>query len=490
MKTRWLGCVLGTLALFMGLTVQAQQEEVARIRLVHLAPFANTVAGTSVTLAITPQGSTDAALLFPNVVYEAQTGYAPVPPGTYTISVIPTGADDPVLQGDVELAGRTDYTAAVIGNITEQPLEVLLIEDLNRNPEEGFFRARFVHAAPVAANINDTLVDISDEQRVLIDDFAYKEESDFGRTNPGTVIIDVTGPTGSPVLVSPLPFDIAAGYVGTLFVIGDASNQPLRLYALPRDPETDSPSGELQIATTCTTGSWFQPSTDGQGINLEAIANQNRMIGYWYTFSADGAERVWYYMDGQFSGAGNAANLTVFERTGASFNAGVADEAEVVGTFDITFPSETTATAAFNITDQAAGLNSAEGILNLQRLSPIQGDSCDGFIGAETDVPQPAPLFCVVEDRTIEVNREFCETSGNDFTCDFESEGVSFTDVVCTVDPPQPPVQPVICLVEEVEREIVIENVECEDGSDIGSACTVTFEGAVFEEVVCRAVNP
>jgi hypothetical protein len=384
MKTRWLSCVLGTLALLAGLTVQAQQEEIANIRLAHFAPFAADEAATSVTITLTPQGSTDVALTVENVLYEDFTAYAPVPAGTYTVTVTPTGASDPALSGDVVLAGRTDYTAAAIGNGSTQPFALLLLEDNNRAPEEGFIRLRAAHVAPFAADINDTAVDIRDERQVVLDDFLYEQVSDFGRTRPGTIDLDVTNPDGSSVLIDPAPFDVEAGYIATLFVIGDGENQPLRVFALPSDPAA-TPSGvlpETPVPTdTCFTGSWFNPDTNGQGLNFEVLPSESRLVGYWYTFSEDGAERVWYTLDGPFIGNGTTATTTLFRSTGGAFNDPNEEvTTEPVGTADVTFTSPDAATVEFDIMDD--NVIDEGGTLELQRLTPL-AEECTIFESSE-----------------------------------------------------------------------------------------------------------
>jgi CubicO group peptidase (beta-lactamase class C family) len=63
-------------------------------------------------------------------------------------------------------------------------------------------------------------------------------------------------------------------------------------------------------------GSWYNPETNGQGINLEILDDSKRLVGYWYTFGASG-ERRWFTFDGDIEGS--SANVAIIETTGGAF---------------------------------------------------------------------------------------------------------------------------------------------------------------------------
>lgn len=63
-------------------------------------------------------------------------------------------------------------------------------------------------------------------------------------------------------------------------------------------------------------GSWFNPETDGQGINLEILDDGKKLIGYWYTFGEAG-ERRWFTFNGGIEGS--HADVAIIETTGGAF---------------------------------------------------------------------------------------------------------------------------------------------------------------------------
>lgn len=81
----------------------------------------------------------------------------------------------------------------------------------------------------------------------------------------------------------------------------------LRTYILP---ETD-PALDQRFS-----GSWYNPETNGQGINLEIADGGKRLVGYWYTFGESGGRR-WFTFDGDIEGS--RADVAVIETTGGAF---------------------------------------------------------------------------------------------------------------------------------------------------------------------------
>ncbi|MEM1411455.1 MAG: DUF4397 domain-containing protein, partial [Pseudomonadota bacterium] len=76
----------------------------ANVTIAHFAPFADTLAGTSVTIAV--NGDT----LLENVEFKDFTAPQALAAGEYTIDIIPTGATEPAISGTFMLMDDTDYT--------------------------------------------------------------------------------------------------------------------------------------------------------------------------------------------------------------------------------------------------------------------------------------------------------------------------------------------------------------------------------------------
>lgn len=356
---RW---VLGTLALCFAGVTSAQ----TRVLVAHLAPFADTPEGTSVNILV------DGTEVLTGVQFGEFSDYLTIEggAGTYTIDVLPTGDVNPAITETVTLADDTDYTAAAIGDGTNQVLDLLLLEDDNSAPAAGQVKVRVVHAAPFADTTDGTRVSIRTASGDVVgglSDVPYPVASEYLQLPEGTYDLKVTSVDGSTNLIDPLPVDLSAGAILTLFAVGDGVNQPLGILALP--------VGLLELRTPIDlslNGSWFNDGTDGQGFSFEVIPAQNRLVAYWFTFDANGTQRVWFTADTLQEGGsfdGRNATLVVFETTGGAFDQGTEVTTSSVGTLEVEFTSCTTATATYDLNDSASGM--LMGTFTLTRLSPV-----------------------------------------------------------------------------------------------------------------------
>jgi hypothetical protein len=120
------------------------------LQVAHLAPFAE---DASVTIQL---NGVDALTDFN---YGDSTGYIPLPAGDYDIDVIPTGGTDPAIEATVTLVADTYYTAIAVGDIDNQTLDLILLEDDLTPPAAGQFHLRVGHLAPFASG-DDVLADV------------------------------------------------------------------------------------------------------------------------------------------------------------------------------------------------------------------------------------------------------------------------------------------------------------------------------------------
>lgn len=102
----------------------------AKVRIAHLAPFADTLSGTQVNIC------TDAGLpVVSNVPYKVHTDpYAELPAGDYDLKIVPAadGCGTPALDlPPITLAGGGVYDIFAIGDITNQPLRIASITGLS-----------------------------------------------------------------------------------------------------------------------------------------------------------------------------------------------------------------------------------------------------------------------------------------------------------------------------------------------------------------------
>ena len=263
----------------MMLTSQAALAD-ARVNVAHFAPFADTLDGTSVTILI------DDAPTFTDVKFGDFVPYVSLPAGTYKIDVVPTGTETVAISGEFTLEDDVDYSLSAVGNGTTQDLAFYALVDNTDAPMDGNLNIRVVHLAPFAANSSATEVSIrtagGDVVNMLMG-VPYEGQSGFFEVPAGTYDLKVASNDGSVNFIDPLPAELPAGVNLTLYAIGDGINQPLGIYAdlvgnLPlRTPVDNRSNGMYEILEGSGTGFVFQP-----------MPAQNRAVGTWYTYDADG----------------------------------------------------------------------------------------------------------------------------------------------------------------------------------------------------------
>jgi YVTN family beta-propeller protein len=107
------------------------------------------------------------------------------------------------------------------------------------------------------------------------------------------------------------------------------------------------------------TGSWYEPVTSGQGVELEVYPDLSApgtglAFMSWFTYDSvvGGAERQrWYTAEGPVVTGRPNATLTIYRNTGGNFNAPPITTATAVGTATLSFDSCTTGLLSYNFTD-------------------------------------------------------------------------------------------------------------------------------------------
>ena len=111
------------------------------------------------------------------------------------------------------------------------------------------------------------------------------------------------------------------------------------------------------------TGSWYEPATSGQGIEVEVYPNQapgtSFVQGAWFTFDvapAGGADRQrWYTFSGNgLSGAANVP-VTIFQNVGGNFDALPITNATAVGSGTLAFTDCSSGTFTYMFSDGRTG---------------------------------------------------------------------------------------------------------------------------------------
>lgn len=298
----------------------------ARVAVLHLAPFADTLDGTAVNIVI--NGDT----VFSNVRFTDFVPYTELPAGDYDIDVVPVGATEPAMSAAFSLTDGVDYSVFAIGNGSTQPLELTALVDNNSAPAAGNAKIRIVHAAPFAADLAATEVSIRTAGGDVVGGLVgvpYKANSGYLEIPAGTYDLKVASNDGVVNYIDPLPADIPAGAILTLFAVGDGINQDLGILAYPlgmlplRDPVDNSANGW-----------WGVQEGSGVGFILQPMPSENRLVGTWYSYNNSGIPIFYTYDSGKGGFDGLVAETTLYLSTNGGTEEGLEVETEEVGTIE------------------------------------------------------------------------------------------------------------------------------------------------------------
>jgi hypothetical protein len=321
-----------TVATVTALSVAAPVWSDARVNVAHFAPFAEDIADTAVDIAVNGE------IALTGVEYKAFTDYLNFAPDTYTIDVYVSGlaeTSDPVISGEFTLTDNVDYTVYAVGNGSTQDLELRALVDDVDAPMDGNLNIRIVHAAPFAADLAATEVSIRTAGGDLVNNLEgvpYGVDSGFFEIPADTYDLKVASNDGTVNYIDPLPVPLPAGADITVFAVGDGVNQPLGIIAFP--------VGELETRTPVdnrSNGWWaVTPADAGTGFILQPMPSQNRLVGTWYTYDAEGNPQFLTFdscmgaagtdecpMPGGFDGTMATTALYISDRVGVDADAPV-----------------------------------------------------------------------------------------------------------------------------------------------------------------------
>lgn len=213
----------------------------------------------------------------------------------------------------------------------------------------------------------------------------------IGRTPPGA--FDVAAPVapqrvGSATLrfesctqaVLDYRFDAAAG----------GRSGQVRMQRLLRDGSCDAGTRVANAAQSfLSSGGWYVPGMDGQGLLLEFNAAQPTLFGAWYTYAPAGAApgARWFSLQ--------APNVTatqtrydavpIYANSGARFDTPGAPMLAPVGSADLVLSGSTAIELTYRFT--AGELAGRSGVQRLQRLGPPPAECVDYGAGASEGAP-------------------------------------------------------------------------------------------------------
>jgi hypothetical protein len=276
--------VATTLATIAALSMAGPAWSQARVAVGHFASFAGDIDNTAVDIAINGE------ITLTDVKFNDFTEYLALDAGDYAIDVYVAGTaetSDPVLSRSFSLSDGNDYTVYAVGNATTWDLELRALVDNTDAPDDGNLNIRIVHAAPFADTVLGTEVSIRTAGGDLVNNLLgvpYGADSGFFQIPAGTYDLKVASNDGSVNYIDPLPVELPAGADITVFAVGDGVNQPLGIVAFPvavletRTPVDNRANGWWAVT----------PADAGTGFILQPMPSQNRLVGTWYTYDAEG----------------------------------------------------------------------------------------------------------------------------------------------------------------------------------------------------------
>ena len=300
--------LIGTLAMLISESVLSA----ARVSVAHFAPFAEDIDATSVSVAL------NGNVALENVKFKDFTPYISLEPGIWVVDIIPTGTNTVAISQTYTLADGMDYTVYASGNGVQQPLELFALADDNSAPAAGNVKVRVVHAAPFAATLEGTEVSIRTAGGALVaglQGVPYGVASGYLELPANTYDLKVASNNGQVNYIDPLPVALPAGAIATLFAVGDTVNQDLSIIA--------APLGELPLrhpVDDSTNGAYSLDGLDGQGFWFTPIPAENRAVGAWYTYDAEGSP-IWFTFSSEPGGFdGMTAMTTLYQSSGPTMD--------------------------------------------------------------------------------------------------------------------------------------------------------------------------
>ncbi len=268
-----------------------------------------------------------------------------------------------------------------------------------------------INLAPVAhnsagtdINLGDVIVSASDANPLL---------------RVITNIVTVTPPTkgtvsysfgsGGPSVVTYTPFLAQSGTdTWTYQGVGANGNTTVRTASVNIAQGAGQPTTLPDLDQHGFTGSWWEPATGGQGIEVEVFPNPSSGTAFvsWFTYDTvvGGAERQrWYTAQGQVAPGASGVALKIYQNVGGNFNAPPITNAQVIGGATLSFDTCSSGQLTYQLIDTTF----RSGVIPLSRLLPNTTCSTTGPPPTNADFEFSGNWFNAAtsgQGLTIEVN--------------------------------------------------------------------------------------
>jgi hypothetical protein len=213
------------------IAAQADQAEMAMVRIVHASPDA-----PNVDIYV------DGKKVLGDVPFGTVSKYLSVPPGNHKVKV--TAAGDPstvAFMGNVSVKAKP-YTVAAIGELSEKTFKPLVLTDATGDTASDTARLRAVHASPDAPPVTVT---VKGTDLTLFKNLPYGEASDYVDVPAGDYTLEIrNAKTADPEndclgdVVTEVKASVKGGTAYSAFALG---------YVTPDDEPANTPF-EIKVA--------------------------------------------------------------------------------------------------------------------------------------------------------------------------------------------------------------------------------------------------
>jgi hypothetical protein len=170
-----------------------------------------------------------------NFEFAGSTGYLPLQADVdHLVEILPAGTSTVAISATVNLSHTKGYAAIATGGANGWDLGLVLLENDTAAPAAENFKLRLGHLAPFAAAEPDTEADVRlQDGTPVLEGVTFGQIADYLELAAGTYDLKVTTPGGATTLIDPLPVPLSDGDILSAFAIGDGTNQPTAVFALP-----------------------------------------------------------------------------------------------------------------------------------------------------------------------------------------------------------------------------------------------------------------
>lgn len=266
------------------ITARQATTTTAGVWVAHVAPFSNTITGTTVDVRV------NGTQVLTGVQYKQTSGsYLNVTPGQTLVEIVAGGTV--ALSDTFDLITGTNYTLAATGDGMNKTLQLLpVVDDLTQVNDKA--KVKIIHTAPFTSGPATVDILLADNTPITTG-LSYTQTTGYLALTPTTYALKVVASgTTTPTLIDIPNFPVQAGEVWNVFAVGGANGFPAE--ALPiKIQQALSPT--LQVTPTVIN----LTATEGMTNPSEMISITNLIPGAieWLATSSN----PWLQVNGQMS---------------------------------------------------------------------------------------------------------------------------------------------------------------------------------------------